>query len=72
MLVPHKTLLARIARCEASAENAHDAMYETRYPAGEYSDLKDCFSEARPVPPPLAYEARLLQAAATHARRRQR
>ena len=46
MLVPHKTVLARIAACEALAEKAYDAMYETRYPAGEYSDLKDYFAEA--------------------------
>ena len=46
MRIPHKTLLARIAQCEARAEKAYDAMYETRYPAGEYSDLKDYFREA--------------------------
>ena len=46
MLVPHKTLLKRIAACEALAEKAYDAMYDSRYPAGEYSDLKDYFREA--------------------------
>ena len=46
MLVPHKTLLAQIARCEALAEKAYDAMYDSRYPSGEYSDLKDYFREA--------------------------
>ena len=46
MLIPHKTLLERIAACERLAEKAYDAMYETRYPAGENSDLKDYFREA--------------------------
>jgi hypothetical protein len=46
MLLPHKTLLAQIAACEALAEKAYDQMYDTRYPAGEYSDLKDYFAEA--------------------------
>jgi hypothetical protein len=46
MLIPHKTLLARIAQCENLAEKAYDAMYDSRYPAGEYSDLKDYFREA--------------------------
>jgi hypothetical protein len=46
MLLPHKTLLAQIAACEALAEKAYDAMYDSRYPAAEYSDLKDYFAEA--------------------------
>jgi hypothetical protein len=46
MLIPHKTLLARLATCEARAEKAYDAMYDSRYPAAEYSDLKDYFAEA--------------------------
>jgi hypothetical protein len=46
MLIPHKTLLARMAQYEARAEKAYDAMYDSRYPAAEYSDVKDYFSEA--------------------------
>ena len=46
MLLPHKTLLAQIATCEALAEKAYDQMYDSRYPRGEYSDLKDYFAEA--------------------------
>ena len=46
MLLPQKTLLAQIAACEALAEKAYDAMHDSRYSAGEYSDLKDYFAEA--------------------------
>jgi hypothetical protein len=38
--------LAAVARLEALAEKAYDDMYETRYPAGLYADMKDCFAEA--------------------------
>jgi AAA family ATP:ADP antiporter len=37
---------ADIARLEALAEKAYDDMYETRYPTGLYSDMKDCFIDA--------------------------
>lgn len=33
--------LRRMAELEALAEKAYDDMYETRFPAGLYSDLKD-------------------------------
>jgi hypothetical protein len=36
----------QVARLEALAERAYDEMYETRYPVGLYSYLKDYFSEA--------------------------
>jgi hypothetical protein len=35
-----------ITRFERLAEKAYDEMYETRYPAGLYSELKDCFALA--------------------------
>ena len=38
--------LRRMAELEALAEEAYDEMYETRYPAGPYSDLKECFALA--------------------------
>jgi hypothetical protein len=38
--------LRRMAELEALAEKAYDEMYETRYPAGLYSDLKDYFALA--------------------------
>jgi len=37
---------AEVARLEALAERAYDEMYETRSPAGSFSDLKDLFAEA--------------------------
>ena len=37
---------ARIAEYEALAEKAYEAMYDSRNPAAQYSDLKDCFAEA--------------------------
>ena len=45
-LLPHPTLLKAIADYEARAEQAYADMYETRYPAGEYSDLKEYFALA--------------------------
>jgi hypothetical protein len=44
--LPHPTLLKAIADYEARAEQAYADMYETRYPAGEYSDLKEYFALA--------------------------
>jgi hypothetical protein len=38
--------LGKMAEYEALAEKAYDEMYETRYPAGLYSDLKDFFALA--------------------------
>jgi hypothetical protein len=38
--------LRRMAELEALAEKAYDEMYETRSPAGPYSDLKDLFALA--------------------------
>lgn len=38
--------LRRMAEFEALAEKAYDEMYETRYPAGLYGDLKDFFALA--------------------------
>jgi hypothetical protein len=35
-----------MAELEALAEKAYDEMYETRYPAGPYSDMKDLFIAA--------------------------
>jgi len=35
-----------VARYEALAEAAYDEMYETRSPAGPYSELKECFAMA--------------------------
>ena len=35
-----------VARYEALAEAAYDEMYETRSPAGSYSELKECFAMA--------------------------
>jgi hypothetical protein len=36
----------RMAEFEALAEKAYDEMYETRYPTGLYSDMKDFFALA--------------------------
>jgi hypothetical protein len=38
--------LRKMAEFEALAEKAYDEMYETRFPAGLYSDLKDFFALA--------------------------
>jgi hypothetical protein len=38
--------LRRMAEYEALAEKAYDEMYQTRYPMGLYSDLKDFFALA--------------------------
>jgi hypothetical protein len=38
--------LRQMAEFEARAEQAYDEMYETRFPAGLYSDLKDFFALA--------------------------
>jgi len=38
--------LRRMAELEALAEKAYDEMYETRYPTGLYSDLKEFFALA--------------------------
>lgn len=35
-----------VAKYEALAEVAYDEMYETRSPAGPYSELKECFAMA--------------------------
>jgi hypothetical protein len=43
---PDKSLLEQMRRCEALAEKAYDEMYDTRYPTGPYSDLKDYFLSA--------------------------
>jgi hypothetical protein len=43
---PDKSLIEQMRRCEALAEKAYDEMYDTRYPAGPYSDLKDYFAAA--------------------------
>ena len=43
---PDQSLLEQMRRCEALAEKAYDEMYDTRYPAGPYSDLKDFFLAA--------------------------
>jgi hypothetical protein len=38
--------LRQMAEFEARAEKAYDDMYETRFPAGLYSDIKDFFALA--------------------------
>lgn len=38
--------LRQMAELEALAEKAYDEMYETRFPAGLYSELKECFALA--------------------------
>ena len=35
-----------VAKFEALAEAAYSEMYETRSPAGSYSELKECFAMA--------------------------
>ena len=46
MAAEDETARAEVARLEALAEAAYDEMYETRSPAGPYSDLKDFFASA--------------------------
>ena len=43
---PDQSLLEQMRRCEALAEKAYDEMYDSCYPAGEFSDLKDYFALA--------------------------
>jgi hypothetical protein len=38
--------LRRMAELEALAEKAYDEMYETRFPAGCYADMKEYFAAA--------------------------
>jgi len=38
--------LRRMAELEALAEKAYDEMYETRFPAGLYAEVKDLFALA--------------------------
>ena len=38
--------LRTMAELEALAEKAYDEMYETRFPAGLYSEMKDMFADA--------------------------
>ncbi len=38
--------LAEMKRCEALAEQVYSDMYETRFPAGYLSELKDHFAAA--------------------------
>lgn len=38
--------LRKMAEHEALAEKAYDEMYNTRFPAGLYSEMKDCFIDA--------------------------
>jgi hypothetical protein len=42
----HDEELRRMAELEALAEKAYDEMYDTRSPAGPYSELKDLFALA--------------------------
>lgn len=39
-------LTEQMRRCAEFGENAYSEMYETRSPAGSYSDAKDSFAEA--------------------------
>ena len=39
-------LVEQMRKCAAFGENAYSEMYESRSPAGSYSDAKDCFAEA--------------------------
>ena len=36
----------RLRRLEALAEGHYDAMYDSRYPTGEYASAKDAFRDA--------------------------
>lgn len=38
--------LREMAKFEALAEKVYDEMYETRFPAGLYSEMKDSFADA--------------------------
>jgi hypothetical protein len=38
--------LRKMAEFEALAEKAYDEMYETRFPAGLYGEMKDFFASA--------------------------
>ena len=38
--------LSKMAKLEALAEKAYDEMYETRFPAGLFGDVKDFFALA--------------------------
>jgi hypothetical protein len=70
MSEPDDDVRATIARLEALAEKAYDAMYETRSPYGCYSDMKDCFAEAIGVAERagLEAEAKRLTARLEHCR----
>jgi hypothetical protein len=43
---PHEAHLEQLQEYEALAEKAYDDMYDSRSPAGCYSDLKDYFASA--------------------------
>jgi hypothetical protein len=43
---PDQINARRIAEFEALAEESYAAMYDSRYPAGCYANLKDYFSQA--------------------------
>jgi hypothetical protein len=43
---PDELSLKRIAKYEALAEQAYEAMYDSSYPVGCYANLKDYFSAA--------------------------
>jgi hypothetical protein len=45
-MADERTPIEQVAHFEALAEKAYDEMYDSRYPAGEYSDLKDYFALA--------------------------
>jgi hypothetical protein len=46
MTLPEDDVRKRVAALEALAEKAYDEMYETRFPVGCYSDLKEYFRSA--------------------------
>jgi len=46
MPAPNDDARRQVADLEALAEKAYEEMYETRFPAGCYSDLKECFTAA--------------------------
>jgi hypothetical protein len=46
MAAEDETARAEVAKYEAMAEAAYDQMYDSRSPAGPYSDLKDFFGMA--------------------------
>jgi hypothetical protein len=43
---PQDDARRQVADLEALAEKAYEEMYETRFPLGCYSDLKECFAAA--------------------------